>query len=91
MARKKTPADKVEARIRIGQRIREIRRAVYGGNGNYCLGLEELTGRLGVGPSTWNHYEAGVQMPGDVMLKFLCETGASPQWLLGGLGPMFDR
>ncbi len=37
-------------------------------------------------PRTWAHYEAGVNIPGLVLLRFIDATGFEPHWLLTGEG-----
>ncbi len=45
-------------------------------------GTDELAAQLGLPPSTWSNYEAGVNIPGVVLIKFLALTGVDPAWLL---------
>jgi hypothetical protein len=65
----------------LGQRLREIRDDLYGGNG-----AASLASALEIPLRTWLNYEIGVTMPADIMLKFLDITGTNPHWLLTGEG-----
>jgi transcriptional regulator with XRE-family HTH domain len=68
-------------RPRISDRLREVRIERYGEFGTAALADE-----LGVPARTWENYERGVTVPGEVMLKFLSHTGVRPDWLLTGSG-----
>jgi hypothetical protein len=65
-------------------RLRQIRREVYGEDG-----VPQLALALGVPPGTWENYEAGVVIPGLVVLEFLCLTGVDPRWLTTGEGDAY--
>ena len=60
-------------------RIVEVRRELYGEHGGPLLAKA-----LDLPFRTWANYEAGVIMPGHVMLGFLEVTGVNPRWLLDG-------
>ena len=66
----------------LGSRLREIREELYGGDG-----VPKLAKMVEVPARTWSNYEAGVTIPGMVILRFIDVTGASPHWLLTGRGP----
>lgn len=68
-------------KVRIGQRLREIREELYGERG-----VAALAAALDLPAATWLNFERGVMMPADVMLEFLVLTGADPNWLLTGEG-----
>ena len=40
---------------------------------------------------TWLNYEAGVAIPGSVLLDFLALTSVEPNWLRTGEGPRYRR
>ena len=67
--------------IDLGRRVREIREELHGEDG-----VQFVAAELGLPIRTWLNYEAGVSVPGTVMLRFLELTGASPHWLLTGQG-----
>jgi hypothetical protein len=49
-------------------------------------GAQDLAKALRLPERTWQNFEAGVQMPGEVILRFLLVTGTEPHWLLTGEG-----
>jgi hypothetical protein len=65
----------------IASRLSEVREERFG-----VEGVAALAGALGLPPRTWMHYESGVTIPGEVLLRFIEATGANPHWLLTGLG-----
>jgi hypothetical protein len=67
--------------IRIGLRLQEIRKDLYGEGG-----VAVLAAALDLPEQTWLNYERGVTMPADTLLEFLDLTGADPHWLLTGDG-----
>lgn len=74
-------ASSLPDRFAFNARVRQVRREVYGEEG-----IPLLAGELGIPPRTWENLEAGVTIPGPVLLKFLALTGVSPDWLLEGEG-----
>lgn len=82
MARKKTPATRVNVKAQISGRLRELRQELFGEHGG-----PELARRLNLPARTWYNYETGVTVPAEVLLAFIDQTGANPSWLLSGLGP----
>ena len=38
---------------------------------------------------TWLNYEAGVTIPGEVLLRFIDAAGVDAHWLLTGEGPKY--
>lgn len=65
----------------IAGRVRAIRDELYGEDGG-----PRLAEALGLPFRTWSNYEAGVTIPGEVLLSFIEITGVSPHWLLTGEG-----
>ena len=65
-------------------RLRAIREDRFGEDG-----LPGLALAIGVPERTWRNYEAGVTVPGHVLLRFLDATSAEPRWLLTGRGPRY--
>lgn len=65
----------------LADRLAEIRRDLYGD-----AGLKILAQTLGIPARTWQNYEWGVTVPGEVLLRFVVLTRANPQWLLTGKG-----
>ncbi len=45
--------------------------------------------RLNLPARTWYNYETGVTVPAEVLLGFIEQTGANPEWLLSGEGSRF--
>jgi hypothetical protein len=84
VARKETPEVRVDLKVELARRLREIRRDRFGEHGG-----PELARRLHLPPRTWYNYEVGTTMPAEVLLSFLDLTGASPAWLLSGRGPKY--
>jgi hypothetical protein len=68
----------------LSRRIRVIREERFGVDGAAVLADE-----LGVPERTWRHYEAGVMVPADVILRFIELTDAHPHWLLTGSGEKY--
>src|SRR3954452_21345416 len=55
-------------------------------------GIPLLAETLGVPERTWSNYEAGVNIPGLVILRFVEVTGVDPRWLRTGKGDRYgDR
>ena len=86
MARKKTPATRVNVKAQISNRLREVRQEIFGEHGG-----PELARRLTLPARTWYNYETGVTVPAEVLLGFIDQTGANPIWLLSGKGPRFEN
>lgn len=86
MARKKTPAARLNIKAQLSERLREIRRELFGEHGG-----PELARRLDLPARTWYNYETGVTVPAEVLLGFIDQTGANPVWLLSGQGPKYRR
>jgi hypothetical protein len=68
----------------LGQRVREIRAELYGENGGPLLAAA-----VGVPHRTWVNYEAGVTIPGLVILRLIEATNVEPHWLLTGEGAKY--
>ena len=68
----------------LARRVGEIRREVFGEHG-----APILAEAIGIPARAWANYEAGVTMPGHVILGFIEVTGAEPRWLLTGDGDKF--
>ncbi len=66
-------------------RISQIRHEFYGE-----AGIAQLAFNLGIPPRTWENFERGVTIPDLLLLRFICLTGASPQWLLTGEGQSYE-
>ena len=45
---------------------------------------------MGLPIRTWRNFEAGINMPAEVVLRFLALTGAEPRWLLTGEGSKYQ-
>jgi hypothetical protein len=65
----------------LARRLREVRLAMFGEHGGPLLAEA-----LDLPARTWFHYEAGLTIPGLVLLRFIELTGAEPHWLLTGEG-----
>ena len=68
----------------IAGRLRLIRIELFGEDRG-----DEFADRIGIPCRTWSNYEAGVTIPGEVLLVFLEVTGIEPMWLLRGTGPRY--
>jgi hypothetical protein len=68
------------------RRLRRIRVELYGEDGGPMLAES-----LHLPFRTWHHYESGVTVPAQVLLRFIALTGACPHWLLTGEPPRYDR
>jgi hypothetical protein len=84
VARKKTPKIRINVKASLSRRLREIRQEIFGDHGG-----PELARRLNLPARTWYNYETGVTVPAEVLLGFIEQTGANPEWLLNGEGPRF--
>jgi hypothetical protein len=73
-------------RISQARRIREIRAEAFGEGRS---GLEAMAAELSLSARAWEDYEAGVTMPGRVLLQFVVTTGADPIWLATGSGERY--
>jgi hypothetical protein len=71
-------------RSMIALRIRAIRQEHYGDRG-----VDILAAHLELPVRTWEHYESGVTIPGEVLLRFMVETGVSASWVLTGEGARY--
>jgi hypothetical protein len=67
-------------------RLRSIRMEIYGEQGG-----PELAGQLRLPFRTWDNYENGVTIPGEVLPRFLEVTDTEALWLLHGDGPKYRR
>jgi hypothetical protein len=70
----------------LAARLAHLRIEVFGTEGR-----PEMAKRLGIPCQTWNNYEAGVIVPGVIILMLIELTSVEPRWLLNGAGPMFQR
>jgi len=70
-----------DRRRSLAGRLRRVREEICGEEG-----VPDLARRLGVPVRTWRNYEAGVTIPGDVLLAFLDATGVDPTRLTDGDG-----
>ena len=66
-------------------RLKQIRTEAYGDDG-----VEGIARVLGLPAGTWRNYEAGVTIPGLVILDFLVLTCCDPRWLLTGEGEKYS-
>jgi hypothetical protein len=76
----------MHAKRDLAGRLREVRVELYGEHGGSVLARLLCLPRR-----TWAKYEDGATIPGEVLLAFVVGTGADPQWLLHGEGPMFQH
>lgn len=67
--------------VTLAQRLREIRVELFGEDG-----VPLLAEALHLPARTWRDYEAGVNIPARVLLRFVEISGSSPLWLLTGEG-----
>lgn len=68
---------------RLAERIVFIRCELYGeGSG----GLDAMAAELSLKSLIWAAYEAGVTIPGPIMIHFLVATKANPAWMMSGTG-----
>jgi hypothetical protein len=65
----------------VAQRLVEVRQEKYGPTGAPLLAMT-----LGLPLRTWLNYEAGITVPGEVLLRFLETAGVDAHWLLTGEG-----
>jgi hypothetical protein len=84
MARKKTASTRHRARIRLAERLKEIRVEAFGEDGG-----PEVARHLKIPVGTWHNYETGVVVPAEVILRFIDLTSVDPRWLLFGLGDKY--
>ena len=68
----------------MGHRLSEVRQEKYG-----PIGAPLLAMTLGVPLRTWLNYEAGVTIPGEVLLRFVLTARVDAHWLLTGEGPKY--
>ena len=85
-------ADSMEFRSKLksgedlGERLCQVRLAWHGEHGGPTLARA-----LGIPARTWANYEAGVVMPGQLLLAFLVLTDVEPRWLLRGEGEKYRQ
>src|SRR5262245_64114696 len=65
----------------LAQRLREVREELFGEDG-----VPLLAEALHLAARTWRSYEAGVDIPARVLLRFVEISGLSLLWLLTGEG-----
>jgi hypothetical protein len=70
--------------VDLSPQLRQIREDVYGEHG-----APVLAEALGIPARTWVNYEAGVTVPGPLLLEFIELTGANPRWMLTGQGGQY--
>jgi len=68
----------------LAERLRQVRVERFGEDG-----IPHLAETFGVPVRTWQNYEAGVNIPGMVILQFVELTGVSPRWLRTGKGERY--
>jgi hypothetical protein len=68
----------------VGHRLRVVRHEKYG-----PIGAPLLAMTLGLPLRTWLNYEAGVTIPGEVLLRFIEAAQVDAHWLLTGEGPKY--
>ena len=73
-------------KLSVAQRLSEVRHEKYGPAGAPLLAIT-----LGLPLSTWLNYEAGVTIPGEVLLRFIESAQVDAHWLLTGAGPEISR
>jgi hypothetical protein len=84
MKRPECESDWHALKMRLAERVREIRMDLYGNNGGPLLA--EL---LKIPFRTWLNYESGCTIPAHTILRLIEATGAHPHWLLTGDGDRF--
>jgi hypothetical protein len=72
------------AREYLCERLAQVRCALFGEHGGPLLARA-----LRIPYRTWHNFEAGCQVPAEVLLVFIEITGVHPHWLLTGHGPHF--
>ena len=70
MARQKNDPEVVSRKMELASKIKQLRIMKFGDRGG-----PELARKLGVPVRTWYNYEAGVTIPGEILLSFLQITG----------------
>src|SRR5690349_5332446 len=86
MARRKTLPLRLQAKYVLSERIRSLRIDLFG-----LRGGRELARRLGIPTRTWYNYEAGITVPGEILLRIIELTSVEPMWLLHGTEPKFAQ
>ncbi len=84
MDERPNPGDEASSKAAIAGRLRLIRSELFGEHG-----VPELAYQLGLPFRTWFNYEAGVTIPGEVLVRFLVLTDTEPLWLLRHEGPRY--
>ncbi|MCP4218727.1 MAG: helix-turn-helix transcriptional regulator [bacterium] len=68
----------------MGERLKQVRKVLG-------LSQRQIAAQLLTSRSTYSQNETGVYIPGASMLyKLLADKGVSLNWLVGGVGDMFD-
>jgi hypothetical protein len=81
-------AETVSIHHDLARRLREVRDELYGDGDT---GLTAVSSALGLPAWTWSNFEAGVVIPGGLLLRFMAATGAHPHWLLTGRGDRYQE
>ncbi len=68
----------------LANRLREVREERFGKGG-----VPNLARSLGLPARTWLNYEAGVTIPGEILLRFIEAADVDVHWLLSGSGPKY--
>lgn len=69
----------------LAARLRDVREERFGTNG-----VPVMAAILGLPDRTWLHYEAGVTIPGEILLRFIEAVGVEAHWLLTGTGRKYS-
>ena len=70
--------------VNLSPQLRQVRLDAFGEDG-----VPSLAKALGIPAQTWENYEAGVSIPGSLLLEFIELTGAHPRWMLTGEGDRY--
>jgi hypothetical protein len=86
MARRKPHPESFRNKLDLAARLAALRTELFGQQGG-----SEMAKRLGILSQTWDNYEQGITVPGEIILKLIEVTSVEPRWLSDGQGPRFRQ
>ena len=77
MSQPLTTRPTLQAKQALARKLRKLRLEHFGEEG-----VTQLAQLLGLPEATWLNYEAGVTIPGEILLAFVILTETEPRWFL---------
>lgn len=84
MERIPNPQERLDLKLAVAGRLRQVRMEMYGEHGAPMLATS-----LQLPFRTWLNYERGITIPGEILLQFIELTNTESTWLLRGVGERY--